>query len=154
MFVPAGQLRSQILPEPVGSTSRLRWAEDTPRPVFRMHQGVCLESKQRCGLRPWSSHSELGLLAPSGLLKGEMFLWGLRVSQQSRGRCVWSPGVGNPRTGDGRWPSSPVLSVGTQGGGVDGVAQSSARLLTRALGKRFTEAAHPRPPPQRCPGVC
>lgn len=38
--VPAGQLGSQVLPQPVGSPSRLHWAEDTPWPVFRMRQGV------------------------------------------------------------------------------------------------------------------
>ena len=60
---------------------------------------------------------------------------------------VWSPGVGNPWTGDGRWPASQlVLSVGVQGGGVDGVAWGSAQLLTRASGRRFTEATHPPTP--------
>ena len=56
---------------------------------------------------------------------------------------VWFPGVGNPLTGDGRWPASQlVLSVGAQGGGVDGVARGSAQLLTRASGRRFAEATH------------
>lgn len=43
---------------------------------------VCLGSKQRCGLRPWSSCSKLSLLAPSGLLEGETFLWGLHASSR------------------------------------------------------------------------
>lgn len=60
---------------------------------------------------------------------------------------MWSPGVGNPWTGDGRWPASQlVLSVGVQGEGVDGVAWGSAQLLTRASGRRFTEATHPPTP--------